>query len=534
MGKIFNISADCKPALHYMVNIESRLNEIKRMVDRGDYFTINRARQYGKTTTLRALAGFLERDYVVVSLDFQMLGASKFRNENTFSAAFANIFVRALEGQQLSEYFIQAVCALKEELRENRSELELMELFSYLSDICKCSKKPVVLMIDEVDSAADNQVFLDFLAQLRGYYINRDVSAAFHSVILAGVYDIKNIRRKIRGDGEHKFNSPWNIAVDFPVDMSFRADDIKGMLKEYEADNKTGMDIEEIAQLIYDYTSGYPFLVSSICKLIDENVSCGNNFGNPDKKGAWMKEGVLKAVRILLAEQNTLFESLLHKLEDYPELDVMLRELLFRGKEIPYVVGVRSVETALMFGFVRKEDNNVVIANRIFEILLYNFFLAEPALQQERIYDEALKDKNQFVRNGRLDMKRVLEKFVQHFDEIYGDRKQSFVEEDGRRYFLLYLRPIINGGGNYYIESRTRNMERTDVIVDYRGEQFVIELKIWRGNAYHERGEEQLSEYLEYYRLDKGYMLSFNFNKKKETGVKELAVKDKILVEAVV
>jgi hypothetical protein len=104
----------------------------------------------------------------------------------------------------------------------------------------------------------------------------------------------------------------------------------------------------------------------------------------------------------------------------------------------------------------------------------------------------------------------------------------------GRRYFLLYLKPIINGIGNYYIEAQTRNMERTDVIVDYNGEQFIIEMKIWHGNAYHTRGEEQLADYLNYYHLQKGYMLSFNFNKKKEIGVKEIVVGDKILVEAVV
>ena len=155
-------------------------------------------------------------------------------------------------------------------------------------------------------------------------------------------------------------------------------------------------------------------------------------------------------------------------------------------------------------------------------------------MQKERIYDEALREKNQFIRDGRLDMRLVLEKFVTHFEEIYGERQQSFLEEDGRRYFLLYLRPVINGVGNYYIESQTRNMERTDVIVDYQGEQFVIELKIWRGSAYHERGEEQLLEYLDYYHLDRGYMLSFNFNKKKEIGVKELKIREKVLIEAVV
>ena len=61
---------------------------------------------------------------------------------------------------------------------------------------------------------------------------------------------------------------------------------------------------------------------------------------------------------------------------------------------------------------------------------------------------------------------------------------------------MLYLKPIINGVGNYYVESRTRNQERTDLIIDYLGEQFIIEMKIWRGNVYHEQGEKQLAEYL--------------------------------------
>lgn len=58
MGKIFNVSSDCKPGLHYMVDIGERLKQIKEMIDKGQYFTINRARQYGKTTTLHALERF--------------------------------------------------------------------------------------------------------------------------------------------------------------------------------------------------------------------------------------------------------------------------------------------------------------------------------------------------------------------------------------------------------------------------------------------------------------------------------------------
>lgn len=70
--------------------------------------------------------------------------------------------------------------------------------------------------------------------------------------------------------------------------------------------------------------------------------------------------------------------------------------------------------------------------------------------------------------------------------------------------------------------------------MDYRGEQFVIETKIWRGQEYNTRGEQQIAEYLEDYGLQTGYMLSFCFNQKKQIGVKKLEVSGKHIIEAVV
>lgn len=131
-------------------------------------------------------------------------------------------------------------------------------------------------------------------------------------------------------------------------------------------------------------------------------------------------------------------------------------------------------------------------------------------------------------------MDLTLEKFVEYFTDIYGDNDEKFVEAYGRKFFLLYLKPIINGTGNYYLEAQTRDASRTDVIVDFLGQQYVVELKIWRGNEYNERGERQLAEYLDYYHLNQGYLLSFNFNKKKEVGLKKLLIGDKTIVEAVV
>lgn len=96
-----------------------------------------------------------------------------------------------------------------------------------------------------------------------------------------------------------------------------------------------------------------------------------------DKKAAWTKRGFLDAVRLLLNEKNALFESLTNKLSDYPKLRNLLYALLFMGKSIPYNPLEPSTEIAEILGFVKNIDGNVVVANRIFESLLYNLFLAE-------------------------------------------------------------------------------------------------------------------------------------------------------------
>ena len=113
----------------------------------------------------------------------------------------------------------------------------------------------MVLIIDEVDSASNNHVFIDFLAQLRSYYLKRGRKPIFHSVILAGVYDIKNLKLKLSSDSEHQYNSPWNIAAEFDIDMGLSVKQIANMLQEYETDNHMGININAVAQYIFDFTS---------------------------------------------------------------------------------------------------------------------------------------------------------------------------------------------------------------------------------------------------------------------------------------
>ena len=515
MSRYFNITGCCNPQEHYMVNLDSRLAQIKEMVDKGQYFSINKGRQYGKTTILKALREYLKGEYVVISMDFQFVSTSEFATENSFVKAFARLLWNRCRREMPS--------GIEEQIKRMKLSLDYVEadLFAVLSEWCEMSSKPIVLMIDEVDSASNNQVFLDFLAQLRGYYLERTEYPTFQSVILAGVHDIRNLRQKIRPDAEHKHNSPWNIASNFDIDMSFSVSDIAGMLTEYEKDHHMGIDIAKLSQLIYDYTSGYPVLVSSICKYMDE-------------KFGWQTEGISDAVKLILKENSALFESLINKIEDSQELYDYLYQILILGRKISYNPDDPVIRMAMMYGFLKEENGSVVIANRIFETRLYNAILTAKKMQKTSIYKAGELDKNQFIRDGQLNMEKILEKFILHFNDIYGSQPDKFKEEDGRKLFLLYLRPIINGTGNYYIEAQTRDQKRTDVIVDYLGKQYIVELKIWRGEEYNTEGEKQIAEYLDYYHLDKGYLLSFNFNKNKQSGMKTIQVNGKTVIEAVV
>ena len=530
--KEFNTTAVCIPAKHYMVDLSERVKEIKKMVDAGKYFTINRARQYGKTTTLNALRKALSSEYVMVSLDFQGLGNASFRTEETFCRGFVGLILNKLEYNQIS-----VPEDIDEQMRKfitaGKEDNKLEDLMRLVRKWCAKSMLPVVLMIDEVDSATNNQVFLDFLAQLRDGYISRETDdiPAFQSVILAGVTDIEHLRSKIRPEEAHKVNSPWNIAADFNIDMSLSEDGIKGMLDEYEADHQTGMDTAAIAKSIRAYTNGYPFLVSRICQLID-TVMVPERFETLTK--AWTSAGIDEAVKLILNENNTLFQSLTKNLNNYPELKASIRSILMEGTRLSYNVQQDAIVQMQMYGLIRNENGAVRISNRIFETMLYNLFLSDEELKSNVFYREGDQSRNIFVEDGKLNVRLILSRFIDTYHQVYGPLEERFKEKDGRELFLLYLKPIINGTGNYYIEAQTRDQRRTDVIIDYLGRQYIIELKIWRGERYNAEGEKQIGEYLDYFGLSTGYMLSFNFNKKKGTGVQQVHIGDKILYEGVV
>lgn len=186
--KKFNLTGLCIPEKHYMVDLSEKVDEIIRdYIDQGAYFTINRARQFGKTTLLSFLQRKLSDKYLVIRLSFEGVDESNF-DDNT---SFVNMFLKNVAKRLMQMRIDQQVTDEWIQVSQNNATSD--KAFDILGDkittLCSRSGKGVVLLIDEVDKCSDNQVFLNFLGMLRSKYLEMQEhnDSSFQSVILAGV-----------------------------------------------------------------------------------------------------------------------------------------------------------------------------------------------------------------------------------------------------------------------------------------------------------------------------------------------------------
>ena len=500
MAKAFHTAVTCDPKRHYMVDTTNKMKVFERLINNGNYFTINRARQFGKSTSLKWIYNHLNGEYLVVSLSFEDTEESDWESPSTFYHFFCRYMVNAFQSDALT------IDETKAKFWKNAQKFEkpgIKDLSDRITDFCKSVLKKVVVLIDEVDKSLNNQLFLNFLSMLRKKYIDRDKqgdNSTFWSVVLAGVYDIKSMKVKIRPEEEHKYNSPWNFAADYKLDMTFNPQEISTMLVDYENENHIGFDIKEISEEIYKYTSGYPVLVSGICKEIDENL---------DRD--WTKDGVQQAAKNIIAKKTNLSESMTNNLELYPKLKTFIKAVLMENYSIPFDVNNPTMKFANMFSIIKaNKEGRVEIHNLIFQQILINYFISESNLNMI-VPDSGMKP--YLTKSGDLNMPLIINRFKDLMSKKTD--KTEFLEREGRFMFICFLKPIINGTGFYYSEPENDDGSRMDLVITYNRKEYVIELKIWHGTEYELSGRDQLSEYLETRNLAEGYLVTFSFLKGK-------------------
>ena len=513
--KRFNTTGLCNPKKHYMVDISDKLEKIKVLIENEEYFLINRPRQYGKTTTLTALENSLNEKYLVIDISFEGTDEESFSNTKSFCRLFVALISESLE------YIDEEINKKFKKISENIESL--VDLSKAISRFIKIIDKEIILIIDEVDKSSNNQVFLNFLGMLRNKYLDREKgkTVTFKSVILAGVYDIKNLKLKLRPDEERKYNSPWNIAVPFNIDMSLSEKGIEGMLKEYKNDKSLNFDTSQVAEFIYFYTSGYPFLVSRLCQIIDENLGA-----------SWIEENMIRAVKLLLDENNILFDDLVKNIENNKELQNLIESIVIDGKIISFNLSNPIINLGVIFGILSKRDNKVSISNRLYEQYIYDYLSSKIEVSNNVL--EKYNFKSDFIEGNGLNIEKILLRFQQFMKEQYSKKDAIFLEREGRLLFLAFIKPIINGVGFDFKEVQISEEKRLDIVIVYNNNKYIIELKVWRGEEYHKKGLEQLADYLNINNQNKGYLLIFNFNKNKEYKKEEVIVEEKEIFEVFV
>ncbi len=511
MEKEFNVTGLCFPKQHYMADVSKKLVQTIKLVENGKYFIINRPRQYGKTTALFSVATALRAtgDYIVFNTSFEGVDKADFEDEQQFSSSFVRLLGKSMETFD----------------RENAVKLldlaptvkGMNALSDFITDFVTNTNKKVVVLIDEVDQSSNNELFVKFLALLRKKYLARVETPTFHAVVLAGLHDVKSLKLKLRPNEEQKYNSPWNIAADFKVDMNLQPSEIKPMLEAYCKDRGVDMNTQQMADSLFYHTSGYPFLVSKLCKTIDEDLL-------PDKaEKTWTLADLDASVRLLLKEKNTNFDSLIKNLENNNDLYNLVYRIIIDGDIVYFNPHDPLIDLGIMHG-IFKDSGQIKIHNRIYEQVLYNYMTSKTEI--------ALKSQNNYaghftLDDGTLDMQAALLKFQQFMKEEYNEKDKAFLEQQGRLVFLSFLSPILNSKGHSFKEVQTSEEKRLDIIATYNEHKYIIELKRWYGEAYHQKGIKQLADYLDIQGVKTGFLVIFEHNKTKTWRKEWLSYADK-------
>jgi hypothetical protein len=503
MEKEFNVTGPCNPDFHYVVDTGEKVDEIVRLIQKGKYFTINRPRQYGKSTILDSIERRLSpADYDVMLLTFESMSDIDFRSEKNFISEFFRQFIKIFKRKQEPQ--------LVDYIEQHKGLETFGQLDDVITGLVELIGRPAVLLIDEVDQSSDNQLFLHFLGLLRSKYLSRHKYPAFHSVILASVYDVKTLKLKIRPYEERKYNSPWNIAADFEVDLTFNAKEIATMLTDFSMTKGITLDVPLLSEKLYYYTSGHPFLVSKLCKIVDEEIW-------PVRKDLrWTDGDIDAAFKGLVRESYTTtnFDDMIKNLENNRELYDLVYKLIMDGETVSFNIGNPVIELGVLLGILAESKGMVVINNRVYAQRIYNYMSSKVETSTAM---EGYNYRDNFLnRDGTLDFEKILLKFQEFMKVQYSKDNKDFLERDGRLVFLAFIKPIINQRGFDFKEVQISEEKRLDVVVTYMDRQYIVELKKWYSQEYHQRGVAQLSDYLERQNQDKGYLLIFDFRGEKK------------------
>jgi hypothetical protein len=499
----FNITGKIIPEKHYYVDLTPQIEKLMALAEEGTYFVINRPRQFGKTTVLNFFARRLQasNQYAPALISFESFTQRPDITETEFYRRVAKLIGEELE-----------LVVDFSNLKTNDSEIDSRDdFFDSMRQTCRrLSPRKLALLIDEIDAVPET-VVIGFLAGLREMFLERDRKPAPHAVCLAGVHDIKNLKARYRDETLSIGSaSPFNIAVDYEL-SPFNRENIRQYYMQHTKETGQVFDDKTIER-VHHVTNGHPWLVSVLAKTLVESIV-------PNRKHKILVKHAEEAIQKLINSRNPNFESLF-KNARHPRLFPLVLDLL-TGKRREYNIQADNIDLGVRYGIFSEENQQLVIANRIYTQVLFKHFKEElGGWGVEEIVDRSeLEDKS-----GHLDFRQVLDKF-QAFIRSKGaavTKHSDFKEATGQLLLLCYLDSIVNGRGWTFKEVQS-GKGRIDVLCCYGNQKEVVEIKLWYGGRRYESGLTQLVKYLDSEGLDHGYLMVFD---RRENAPKDYSFKE--------
>jgi hypothetical protein len=226
-----------------------------------------------------------------------------------------------------------------------------------------------------------------------------------------------------------------------------------------------------------------------------------------DRSVAITRTHIDEAKEKLILSRTTHLDSLAERLKE-SRVARVVQALLLGDEDLP--TDTDDWTYAVDLGLVRKGPDGGVTANPLYtEVLARQLTLRRQDNLRRPWWPWSTAE-------GRLDFPALVAAFLQYWREnadLLHDRAEAYIEAVPHITFMAFLQRVVNGGGQVQREFAA-GRGAVDLVADYAGERFVVELKRIRPRDSVEqvkaRGVAQLSRYLDTLGLSEGWLLIFD------------------------
>jgi hypothetical protein len=493
MGKFFCKAGPVNPSDHYCLPLYQRLNEqnMRSLIEQKKYFILHAPRQTGKTSTMLNLAKILNAEGKYTALYVNVEGGQAARsNFIEGNRIILDEFLSHIEDQRPDQEKI--IAYLTQNI--NKKNISGSSLKSMLQFWAKNSSKPLVIFIDEIDALVGDTL-ISVLRQLRAGYANRP-QAFPQSVCLIGVRDVRDYR--IWSDVEHQIilgGSAFNIKDESLRLADFNKEDVCNLYQQHTTATDQKFDSDAI-EYAFELTQGQPWLVNALAyqacfvDITDRN--------KPITKGV-----VEQAKETLILRRDTHLDVLVDRLQEPRVRNII--DAIIRGTERPLDASIDDIQYVIDLGLVKKQGKDLVIANPLYQEVLPRelTYVTQLTLPQQTTWYQKP--------NGLLDVHKLLDEFARFYRENSKIWLEQFTYKEAGPHLLLmaFLQRIINGGGKIHREYAL-GRGRVDLLVEWKNQKFVIELKVYKDKNTLPEGLMQTSGYMDASGATEGHLVIFD------------------------